>query len=59
MPRWFYTPLETLSIQTTTHVFTLTGKGMEKIEQSLLREKVKELREFTLATIRNWTRGSL
>ena len=43
---WFYTPPETLSIQTTTHVFTLTGKGLEKIEQSLLREKVKELREF-------------
>ncbi|MRS63110.1 hypothetical protein [Larkinella terrae] len=43
---WFYTPPETLSIQTTTHVFTLTGKGLGKIEQSLLREKVKELREF-------------
>jgi hypothetical protein len=43
---WLYTPPETLSIQTTTHVFTLTGKGLKIIEQSLLREKVKELQEF-------------
>lgn len=43
---WFYTPPETLSIQTTTHVFTLTGRGLKIIERSLLREKVKELREF-------------
>ncbi|GAB4020618.1 hypothetical protein GCM10028808_62410 [Spirosoma migulaei] len=43
---WFYTPPETLSIQTTTHVFTLGGQNMGRIEQALLREKVKELREF-------------
>lgn len=43
---WFYTPPETLSIQTTTHLFTLTGQNLDKIEQALLREKVKDLREF-------------
>lgn len=43
---WFYTPPETLSIQTTTHVFTLTGKNLHRVEQALLRERVKELREF-------------
>ena len=43
---WLYTPPDTLSIQTTTHLFTIAGTGMQTIENALLRELVLELREF-------------
>lgn len=43
---WLYTPPDTLSIQTTTHLFTIGGTGMKVIEDALLREVVLELREF-------------
>lgn len=47
---WFFSPPETLSIYTTTHIFILTGKGLEKIEDALMREKIHQLREFNPAT---------
>lgn len=43
---WLFTPPDTLSIQTTTHLFTIAGNGMQTIEDALLREVVMELREF-------------
>lgn len=43
---WLYTPPDTLSIQTTTHVFILQGKNLKKIEDALMREKVRELCEY-------------
>lgn len=43
---WFYTPPDTLTIQTTTHLFTLTGKSLKHIEDALMDEDMKELREF-------------
>ena len=43
---WFYSPPDTLSIYTTTHVFVLTGKNLQRIENALMRDKVKQLREF-------------
>lgn len=46
---WLYSPPETLSIYTTTHSFILTGRGLDKIEAALMREKVKQLREFHLS----------
>lgn len=46
---WFYTPPDTLTIQTTTHVFTLTGKSLKSIEEALLDEDMRELREYNPA----------
>ncbi|WP_138995285.1 hypothetical protein [Larkinella sp. C7] len=43
---WLFTPPDTLSIQTTTHLFTIGGTGLHLIESALLREVVMELREF-------------
>jgi hypothetical protein len=43
---WLFTPPDTLSIQTTTHLFTIGGTGLHLIENALLREMVMELREF-------------
>lgn len=43
---WLYTPPDTLTIQTTTHLFTLTGKSLKHIEDALMDEDMKELREF-------------
>jgi hypothetical protein len=43
---WLNSPSGTLSIYTTTHVFILDGKNLHRIEQALMREKVRELREF-------------
>lgn len=43
---WLYTPPDTLSIQTTTHLFTIGGTNLHLIENALIREMVLELREF-------------
>ncbi|GAB4019585.1 hypothetical protein GCM10028808_57740 [Spirosoma migulaei] len=43
---WLLTPPDTLSIQTTTHLFTIAGTGMQTIENALIREMVMEIREF-------------
>lgn len=43
---WLFTPPDVLTIQTTTHIFTLEGKGLAEIERALMDEKVKELREY-------------
>lgn len=43
---WMFTPPDILTIQTTTHVFTIEGKGLAEIERALMDEKVKELREY-------------
>ena len=46
---WLYTPPDTLTIQTTTHLFTLTGKSLKNVEEALLDEDMKELREYNPA----------
>ncbi|OZI05529.1 hypothetical protein BWI93_25015 [Siphonobacter sp. BAB-5385] len=43
---WKYTPPDTLSIYTTAQMIVLTGRHLEKVEQALLKESVKQLREF-------------
>lgn len=43
---WLFTPPDVLTIQTTTHVFTIEGKGLAEVERALMDEKVKELWEY-------------
>ena len=43
---WLHSPPDTLSIYTTTHIFVLTGKNLQRVENALMRDKVKQLREF-------------
>lgn len=47
---WLYTPPDILVINTTTHIFTLEGQGLEEIERALMDEKVRELREYNPLT---------
>lgn len=43
---WLFTPPDILTIHTTTHTFTIHGKGLDEIERSLMDEKLKELHQF-------------
>jgi hypothetical protein len=43
---WLFTPPDVLTLQTTTHIFTIEGKGLAEIERALMDEKIKELREY-------------
>lgn len=43
---WLYTPPDILCIQTTTHIITLEGKNLERIERALMDEKMRELYEY-------------
>lgn len=47
---WLFTPPDLLVLQTTTHIFTIEGRGLEEIERSLMDEKMRELREFNSQT---------
>lgn len=44
---WLYSPPDLLTIQTSTHIFTIEGRNLDKIELALMDEKVKELHEFS------------
>jgi hypothetical protein len=46
---WLFTPPDVLAIHTTTHIFTIEGKGLAEIERALMDEKIKELREYNPA----------
>jgi hypothetical protein len=43
---WVFTPPAMLTINTSTHICTIEGRGLEEIDRALLDEKVKELREY-------------
>jgi hypothetical protein len=43
---WLYSPPDTLTLYTTTHIFILSGRNLQRIENALMRDKVKQLREF-------------
>lgn len=43
---WYFTPPDTLTIYTTTHVFTLNGDHLQRVEDSLMREKIESLCAF-------------
>jgi hypothetical protein len=43
---WLYSPPDLLTIQTTTQVFTIEGRNLERIELALMDEKIRELHEF-------------
>lgn len=43
---WLFTPPDLLTIQTTTHSFTLEGRNLERIERALMDEKMRELYEY-------------
>jgi hypothetical protein len=43
---WLFTPPDVLTINTTTHIFTIEGRGLEEIERALMDEKIKDLREY-------------
>lgn len=43
---WLHTPSESLTLYTTTHIFILSGKNLHRIENALMRDKVKQLREY-------------
>ena len=47
---WLFTPPDILVINTTTHIFTIEGRGLEEIERSLMDEKIRELREYNPLT---------
>lgn len=43
---WLYIPPDTLTLYTTTQNFVLSGKNLHRVEDALMRERVKQLREF-------------
>jgi hypothetical protein len=47
---WLFTPPDVLTINTTTHIFTIEGQGLEEIERALMDEKIRELREYNAKT---------
>ncbi|WP_040007309.1 hypothetical protein [Fibrisoma limi] len=47
---WLHTPPDTFTIYTTTHIFILSGKNLHRIENALMRDKVKQLREYNPKT---------
>ena len=47
---WLFTPPDILTINTTTHIFTLEGRGLDFIERGLMDDKIKELREYNPKT---------
>lgn len=47
---WIFNPPDVLTINTTTHSFTLEGRGLAEIERLLMDEKIKELCEYNPKT---------
>lgn len=43
---WVFTPPAMLTLNTSTHICTIEGRGLEEIDRALLDEKVKELRAY-------------
>lgn len=43
---WVFTPPSMLTINTSTHICTIEGRGLEEIERALMDEKVKDLRAY-------------
>jgi hypothetical protein len=43
---WVFTPPAMLTFNTSTHICTIEGRGLEEIDRALLDEKVKELRAY-------------
>lgn len=43
---WVFTPPAMLTLNTSTHICTIEGKGLAEIDRALLDEKVKELRAY-------------
>jgi hypothetical protein len=43
---WIFTPPAMLTLNTSTHICTLEGKGLEEIDRALLDEKVKDLKVY-------------
>lgn len=43
---WVFTPPSMLTINTSTHICTIEGRGLEDIERALLDERVKDLRAY-------------
>jgi hypothetical protein len=46
---WIFTPPAMLTLNTSTHICTIEGQGLEEIDRALLDEKVKELRAYNPA----------
>lgn len=46
---WMFTPPAMLTLNTSTHICTIEGRGLEEIDRALLDEKVKELRAYNPA----------
>lgn len=44
---WLYSPPDLITIQTTTHVFSIEGQNLDKIELALMDEKLRELHEYS------------
>ncbi len=44
---WLFSPPDLLTIQTTTQIFTIEGKLLDKIELALLDERLRELNEYS------------
>jgi hypothetical protein len=47
---WVFTPPSMLTINTSTHICTIEGRGLEAIERALIDEKVRELRAYNPKT---------
>lgn len=47
---WVFTPPSMLTLNTSTHICTIEGRGLEAIERALLDEKMKELRAYNPKT---------
>lgn len=43
---WVFTPPSMLTINTSTHICTIEGRGLEEIDRALLEERVKDLRAY-------------
>ena len=46
---WLFTPPDILTLQTTTHIFTIEGKGLGTLERVLMDEKAKEIHAYNPA----------
>lgn len=46
MVNWMFTPPDVLSIETTTHIFVIEGRGLAELEGMLMEEKLREVRAF-------------
>jgi hypothetical protein len=46
---WIFNPPSMLTLNTSSHIWTMEGRGLEELDRALLDEKVKEIRVYNPA----------